>query len=179
MKCSKCKSKNIIEAKYCYKCGNSFTDKERKKSKLKTIPGLLEFIENVYKTFKLQVITDTIYFKIISLAIVIIGGIYLNYSYGFKFKILASDEYEVQYNKSKEEYYLITTKEETSLKLFNPKKSNSIIVKHLDKNNNLIEENEYDSESEIKLIEYDDTNYYLLNSGESSMKVYVFRGVEE
>lgn len=176
MKCSKCKCKNILEAKYCYKCGNAFTDEYRKKAKLKTIPGILVFIENAYKTCTLQVITDTIYFKVISLIIVIIGGIYLNYTYGFKFKILASDTYEVQYNENNQEYYLITSEDETNINLFNPKQSNNIIVKHLDKDNNLLDSIEYTNTSDIKLSEYDDTNYYLISSGNNELKVYIFRG---
>lgn len=129
MKCIKCKGINIISANYCKFCGYHFSEKEQKEAKNKTIVGKLEMLEKAYNVCTLKVITDHIVFKIISLLVVIILGIFFLVNNGAKVKILESDNYKMQYNTKEDEYYLLANEEQTTLDLYVPNRVQNIVVK--------------------------------------------------
>ena len=179
MKCVKCKTKNIIKASFCKKCGYKFSDLEKKTARKKTLIGKIEFLEKLYNKFSLKFITDHILFKILTLLIVLIIGIYFWVKNGLDLKLLNSDYYEVQYNINLNEYYLITEKNETPLNLYIPNRIEDINIIHYDKANNVIEQIEYNKKEDIILEAYSE-DYYVLealykNDKKQKIKIFVLQ----
>ena len=108
MKCKNCNEKNLYKAHYCQKCGYAFTEEDRKEAYSQTIFGFFDKIEEMYKKIKLDNITGNMYFKVLSILFVLAFGLFNVLSNGNAFKVLDSEQYDVQYNTKTEEYYLIT-----------------------------------------------------------------------
>jgi len=162
MKCSKCKTKNITKANYCKKCGNKFTKKEQEKAKRKTLIGKVEFLEDLYSKCTLKIITGHIVFKICSILIILGIGISIWINKGLDLKLLNSEDYEILYNKTEKEYYLITTNEKVLLNLYVPNRTKEIKISHYDSNANLLEDKSYKPDAEI-ILETKETEYYILD----------------
>lgn len=175
MNCKKCKKKNINKANFCKYCGNEFTEKERKYAKRKTIVGKLELIEKGYKLWKFKFITDSIIFKIASLIILIIIGIYLTINNGNDIKIMKSDMYQVEYNTKSDEYYLLVDKDKINLDLYVPNNIKKIRIKHMNKNGDIILEDDYEINEEISLDYNANDDYYLLDSKDKEIKFFVYK----
>lgn len=179
MKCVKCKTDNIINANYCKNCGYEFSKKEKKKAKRWTLAWFLEIIDKIKSIFDLSIITGNILFKVLSVIVILIVGIYYSITSGTNLKILNSDNYQIQYNTKLDEYYLIANKEETTLNLYVPNRTKNIIIKHLDGKDLIIEEKEYCKECEVLLNSNGSEDYYIIetkyeNNNLDRMKLYVY-----
>ena len=181
MKCSKCGFENIVKASYCNKCGEKFKDEERKKAYKKTIFGKIETLEKLKAIVTLEKITGNIVFKIISLLIVLGVGLYFLLSMGINTKLLESNDYELFYNKTDNEYYLLVEDDKTSanVSLYRPNRVKKITVNHYDINGNLLEEKEIQKDQIINLNTFKD-DYYVIKSeysskNEQSLKVIVYK----
>ena len=151
MICKKCNEKNLYKAHYCQKCGYAFTDEDREIAYSKTIYGLYNKLEDLYKKLTLDTITGSIYFKVLSIVCVLAVGVYGFLSNGNQMKIMESEQYEVQYNTKTCEYYLLTDLDEISVALYLPKEAEVLRVLEVDSYNQLVNENEYTIEDSIVL----------------------------
>ncbi len=182
MKCIKCLTKNINQANYCKKCGYEFSDEERKVAEKWTLVWVLKKCEKgisvVTGNFKfLSFITDTRAFKILSLAIVLGIGILLYVQNGTNVRIEESREYNVQYNKGAEEYYIFVKEKEVPLNFYMPNDVDKISLKQYDKNDEVVEEEEFSRNDDI-VIEATSDDYYVLSvtqgEKETNFKMLVY-----
>lgn len=179
MKCKKCKTDNINQANYCKRCGNKFTDEEKKEAHKWTFVWFLEGLENIKKACKLEFITDIPIIKYGSIVVILALGV-LSYFYnGNDLHLLESENYKIQYNEREEEYYLLVNNEETILNVFVPNRSKNLTVKHYNSDGEIIEDAEYDKDDEIILKNDEETDYYVVAAdyGKKSdeLKLYVYR----
>lgn len=193
MKCSKCSCKNISEAKYCKKCGNEFTEKERKKAKRFSVVNILEKLEDAQNVFNMDFSpfaskTKNKILKFIleisSILIVLVIGIYFIASNGLHLKIQESNDYKVQFNKSQQEYYLFVNDDEAKLNLYVPNRAqDGIKVQQFDKDNKMIEETMYKFEDEITLKSNNENYYYIEvqyeNNNLDRIKLFIYKNSEE
>ena len=193
MKCSKCSCKNISDAKYCKKCGNEFTEKERKKAKRFSVVNILEKLEDAQNVFNMDFSpfaskTKNKILKFIleisSILIVLVIGIYFIASNGLHLKIQESNDYKVQFNKSQQEYYLFVNDDEAKLNLYVPNRAqDGIKVQQFDKDNKMIEETTYKFEDEITLKSNNENYYYIEvqyeNNNLDRIKLFIYKNAEE
>lgn len=171
MKCSKCGCENIIKANYCKECKNKFTKEEREKAYNKTLFGKIELIEKWYSRLTLQEITGHIVFKICSIGVILVIGIYMLFTMGITTKILDSNDYKIYYNETLKEYNLLvdSSMNEVDINLYKPNRLKELNILHYDTDNELLEKLEYKEDEDIVLNTYDN-DYYVLESKYSNNK---------
>jgi hypothetical protein len=180
MKCHKCKSENILRAKYCQKCGKEFTEDERKEAYNKTIFGKIEFVEKIKSIVTLNIITGSIFFKIASLMVVLGIGLYFLFTFGINTKILGSKDYQTFFNKKSSEYYIVVddSKDSVELNLYRPNRTKEMIIYKYD-----LEEKEKDKKSVSRddeiILDISEDDYYIIesiysNKKQDKFKIYVY-----
>lgn len=128
MKCKKCNKNNVIQANYCTYCGNKFTKKEKEYYKEKGLLVRLIKIKDWYDTITLSKLTGSIYWKVGTILIVLLVGLYYLFLNGNQFKIIDSNDYTFEYNSKLKEYYVYTETEETNLLLYLPHQEDKIYI---------------------------------------------------
>ena len=188
MKCKLCGYNNVKKANYCEQCGALFTKEEKEKALKKGIDGFLRKLHHYYDTLSFHFITDRLWFKILSLVILI--GFCLWIYYGDFLKIEDSDFYSYQYNTKEKEYYLYITEEyfaqyngKVPLSLYVPKGYDTLYVGLFDENNELLSKEEILKTNEIILeTNKKENGYYAISLNDSldkPLKVYIYLGSEE
>lgn len=176
MKCLKCKCKNSYKANYCYQCGHKFTDEEKKKSSNNKLVKFLKFIRNIYDRLNLDNITGNIYFRIFSVVIVLLIGLFGIITNGSHLRIEKSSDYTYQYNKKDDEYYLYTDNDTTKLNLYALGEDSSIKISYYDEEANIINENSYTDYNDIILnANTFSNNYYVLSHKKDKLKLYIYK----
>ena len=180
MKCHKCKSENIIKAKYCQKCGEKFTDKDREEAYQKTIFGKIDSFLKIKGFVTLSVITGNIFFKIASLLVVLGIGLYFLFTMGIHTKILNSKDYEIFYNNKNSEYYLVVddSKDSIELNLYRPNRVKELVIYTYDLEDKETSMNKVSKDYNITLNTSSD-NYHIIKSKYSNkkkdqLKLYVY-----
>lgn len=181
MKCPKCNKKNIVKANYCIECNYNFTEEEQEKAYKKTFIGKIDRIQTWYEHLTLATITDHILFKIFLLVLVLLTGLWYYHTRGINTTILESKNYEVYYNKSSDEYYLLIDNEskEVKLNIYRPNRVKTLELIHYDENDKELDKIELDENSDgIDLKSYNH-DYYVLstiynNKKEEKMKLFVY-----
>jgi len=183
MKCEKCGQKNIKKAYYCKKCGEPFTEKERKKAEYKGFIGFIKRIEKWYNTCTLKVITDSLIFKMLLIIFLLGIGIYNFAKTGNDLKINEDSSYQVTYNTKEKEYYVymlennnINKNGKLHLDLYIPNLVNELDITYYDENNNVLYEVKIPKEEEFEFIaNTDKNNYYKIKTdNKEEIKVFVY-----
>ena len=179
MNCSNCSKKNILTVNYCTTCGHKFTEDEKKKAYKKTFYYKLDNVEKWYNHLTLSTITGSIYYKIASLLVLLIIGIYLLITVGINTKILDSNNYQIFYNEENKTYYLLTDndKDAIEINLYKPNRLKQLTLEHYNMYDEIIDTNTLSDNIILKT--YND-DYYVLNSKysndkEDKIKVIVYR----
>lgn len=132
MICAKCSTMNEYKVNYCKECGTKFEAEDHEKAFNDSFPGKLQNFINKAKDNPYSKITGSIYFKIISLVVVIGIGIFCYYQKtgiaSDKFQFVATEDYSVQYNSESNEYYIIAKSAEVSLMVYCPYELENISV---------------------------------------------------
>ena len=165
MICRECKTKNRIKANFCSHCGHPFTDAERDAAYAKTIYGRFEKLEDLWKTVSLDKITGNNIVKILSLVAVLVLGGYSVLKNGTQFRPLEHESYEIQYNKSVNEYYLISELDNFDVSLYLPRQTEEIAVHQLNEMNELMETQTYMIEEAITLVNQSEVLYQIEAQG--------------
>ncbi len=180
MKCHKCKNENVLKANYCQQCGEKFTDKEKKEAYNKTIFGKIDFLKKIGDIATLNAITGNIIFKIVSLLIVLIIGLYFLFTMGINTKILNSKDYQIFYNKESKEYYLLVddNKDSIELNLYRPNRIKKMTIYTYDLDDQEKAKTKVAKDDKITLNTYQD-DYYIIESKYSNkkqdhLKVFVY-----
>ena len=181
MKCSKCKTDNVIKANYCKNCAKKFTKEEQDAAYQKTIYGKIDLFEKWYNNFTLAVILDHWIFKAIVLVCILILGILFCIKNGTHLKILESEMYDLYYMEETKAYYLVAkeNQDEISLDLFIPNRTESIEVNHYNNKDELLSSEEYERDMEIVLETYSDDYYILVakykGDKKEDLKIFSYR----
>lgn len=173
MRCTKCHKRNMDKANYCKKCGYAFTEEEKKYANKHNTVNKLEKVKNIYEKVTFKFITESIYFQIFTVLVVLALGIYMVLTKGTKISVIESDQYHVIYNSQANEYYVLLDNDALSrvtLNLFLPNRIKGLNVKYYDENDQLITEEEYETKDEIITNVNSETNDYYVISDISDAK---------
>jgi len=132
MICSKCSEDNLLLARYCGNCGHPFSEAERKKAYDKTVYGKVDAVRKAKDVATLSVITDSLWFKILTIVLILALGIWLRASGAHRFRLESSDLYEIRYLEETDTYYLIAKQDEILLRLAAPGGTKELTVEELD-----------------------------------------------
>ena len=172
MKCKNCKTENIMKADFCKACGHQFTEKEKKKAYNKTAFGVIDNILKIKSYISLDFITGNKFFKLLSLLVLVLYSFMVLKINGNQMRILDSKDYEIEYNKTTKEYYLLTDENEIGLELYIPPKMDVIKLIVTDENNAVINEKEYGTDENV-ILSYTGSNHYIIQSDKQQMEIYV------
>ena len=81
MICPNCSGKNNPSANFCRYCGYAFSEEERQASYNETVYGKIDKARKAADIVTLKVITDSIWFRILSIAVILALGIWLRMSW--------------------------------------------------------------------------------------------------
>lgn len=172
MKCKNCKTENIMKADYCKACGYQFTEKEKKRAYNRTVFGIIDNVLNLKSYITFDFITGNRWFKAASLLFLILYSVLVLKLNGSQIRILDSRDYDVEYNKTTKEYFLVTDEKQIGLNLYVPEKTDKVNLITVDSNDKLINEKEYSIDENIMLL-YNDKEHYIIQSGRQELELYV------
>ncbi len=129
MKCNKCESPLTYGDKFCNVCGEKITKDVYNEDYKKTIWGKIDKFTDWYDTLFLKKITDSIIFKIVLLALILLCGVFDVYTDLADIRILESENYTAEYNKKLDEYYVYTDDEEVILNVYIPGYTEKVKIK--------------------------------------------------
>lgn len=167
MICKKCHKENILDAKYCIKCGNEFSKKERNKARRFTIVGLLETMDSIENIKSISIITKNKIFRIVVLLIVLSIGIINIISNGYNMKLNKNDNYSIMHYKDM--YYIIVDKEKTTVDLYIPNRIEYLQVELVDGKTST-ESKKIEKNEQIELSSNDEKSYYIINGISNNSK---------
>jgi len=179
MKCNQCGHKNLYKANYCEKCGHKFDETIKSKAYDKTIYGLINKLEDLYSWLTLDKIFGNTYLKIFLLIVILFSTCTKIIQNGNNFIIKDNESYEVQYNKQKNQYYIISNEYYIDLSMYIPKKTESIVVTEYSINNEMLSSFSYTIEDSITLLNEQDKYYVIEAVYENSsddLTVYIYWG---
>ena len=172
MICSKCGKDNLIRANYCAACGHPFTEAEKKQAYNQTIYGKIDRLKELKGWVTLNKFTGNFFVRLLVLAAIAFMGFLSHTNQGTEMKLLESDEYVIDFNAQRKEYYLYTDLDQIHLKLYLPGKPEGIRVSELDEAGNEIRTEEFDTDTEPVLVK--ETQYYRISGlyeGDSELQI--------
>lgn len=126
MTCEKCNSPLNYGESYCNTCGEKASKSIYEDRYNHSLWGKLDKAKDVYDTLFLKKITDSIICKIIVLLALLAFVVFKILTNSFSISFAESKDYTVQYNKVRDEYYILTKKDEVYLNLNIPKMTESV-----------------------------------------------------
>ncbi len=176
MKCCKCKYDNRIKANYCYKCGYKFTEEEKNAAFNETSVGQLENIEDKISNLDIR---NHKWYKVLSVIVTLGIGLFYLFTYGFRFKILESPNYKIQYNKKVDEYYIITEESEVGIDLYAPGNDGKVKITLYNDDKEVLSSNTVSKDKKVILTDNGPKDYYILENKDKKLKVIVLGGIYE
>ncbi len=167
MICKNCRKDNILDAKYCIKCGNKFSKKERSDARRFTLVGLLETIDSIDNVKCLAIITKNKIFRIIVLIAIILIGVINIVTNGYNMKLNKNDNYSIMHYKDM--YYIIVDKEKSTVDLYIPNRIDNLQVELIDAEKT-IDNKKIAKNETIELSSNDENSYYLINGISNNSK---------
>lgn len=172
MKCKNCKTENILKADFCKGCGHQFTEKEKQKAYNRTLFGIIDKISSIKSYITFDFITGNRWFKVISLVGLILYGLLVLKINDTQLRILDSRDYDIEYNRTTKEYYLVTDENQIGLKLYIPEKAEKINLITVDKNDKQLDNTEYHTDEQVT-VSYDSNRHYIIQAGRQQLEMYV------
>ncbi len=185
MKCTKCKTENLVKANYCKACGNRFTPEEKEKARktstveiLKKAEDIKEKTDKVKDILSLSFITDNVYVRLVLIIIPFAIGMLFGGGDN-NMKIRKSDYYRVYHNTTTDEYYLQVEQSNINLMLYVPEDTKEIKVSFTEDGGCSWDEDIYQTDRPI-IIESRDYGYYTIEavteSENQSIVLYTVEG---
>lgn len=179
MKCSYCSKDNLLAARYCCACGKPFTEAERKAAYDQTVYGKIDMARKVKDAATLSIITDSIWFRVLTLVLIIAVGIWLRLSGVNALRLESGDGYRLEYLKETDTYYVIAEGDAADLRLIVPNRTTGLVTEELDAQGALISRQELGTDEAVSL-SVSGANHYMLRAcrGEKetgALTVYVYR----
>ena len=160
MICKKCNKENILDAKYCIKCGNEFSKKERRNARRFTFVGLLETIDSIENLKCFAIITKNKIVRIVVLVVIIFIGAINIFINGYNMKLNKNDNYSIMHYKDM--YYIVVDKEKTAVDLYIPNRIDYLEVELIDDENSTNKKKIGKNEA-LELSSNDEKSYYIIN----------------
>lgn len=180
MRCVKCGQDNLLQANYCCKCGCAFTEEEKQAAYDKTIYGILDKIEDLWATIKLDKITGNLVFRIAVLVLIAVVGIASSGRTGTDFAVLDGKTYDVQYNQRSGEYYILSPEQVVQAELYIPGEPESLTLNCLDVADTVVESMTYSLDEGIALDISDRVHYQLVaNYADHTDTIVIFTYLTE
>ena len=169
-------------AKYCCACGKPFTEEERKAAYDQTVYGKIDMARKVKDAATLSIITDSLWFRFLTLILIIAVGIWLRASGVNALRLESGEGYRLEYLKETDAYYVISEGDAADLRLVVPNRTTSLMTEELDAQGELISRTEYRTDEAVSL-SVSGTNHYVLHAcrGEKetgALTVFVYRESE-
>ncbi len=172
MKCKNCKTENILKADYCKSCGYKFSEKEKKKAYNRTVFGIIDNVLNLKSYITFDFITGNRWFKVISLVGLILYSLLVLKVNDSKLRILDSGDYDIEYNKTTKEYYLVTEETNIGLELYVPEKNKEINLITVDKNDKQLNSTVYKTDQQVT-VSYTSDSHYIIQAGKQQLEFFV------
>ena len=182
MRCSRCTTDNLLMARYCCACGKPFSEEERKAAYDQTIYGQIDKARKVKDVLTLNIITDSLWFKILTLLLILAIGIWLRMSGVNALRLESGDGYRLEYLKATNTYYVISESDAVDLRFVVPHKTTQLVEEERDDVESLLSQRSCGTEEAVTL-DVSGENHYVLRSyrGEKntgSLTVFVYRESE-
>ena len=178
MTCPNCSKDNILSANFCRYCGYAFSDEELEAAYNESFYGKFDKAKRASDIVTGQIITDTLWFRILSIAVVLALGIWFRMSGVHGLRLESSDDYEIRYLEETDTYYLIAEEEEIPLQLLVPYGTKTLKVKELDEDDEKISSKTYDPEEGVTLSVSGQSHYRISTSNgkktTGSLIVYLY-----
>ncbi len=184
MKCTNCKTENLLKANYCKNCGQAFTQEEKDTAKKNSVVGKLEKAEEmkgkadkVKDILSLSFITDNVWVRLALIVLpfvfsLVIGG---GSKGGNIMKIRDNGQYDVYYNTTTEEYFVDMDGGSVNLSLYVPNGTQQINVYFTESGGYQYSTGSYSTEDSITVNE-NQNGYYtieaVMENGTQSIKMY-------
>ncbi|MBQ3864223.1 MAG: zinc ribbon domain-containing protein [Clostridia bacterium] len=183
MKCTRCQTDNLQIARYCSTCGQPFSDAEREAAYAQTPFGKLDKARKIKSILTLDVITGSIWYKILILLLIIALGIFLRLNGVSAFRVEKSDGYNLQYAAKTASYYVITEDTKADLRLVVPRGTVTLRVDAVDKMNNTVSTGTFPAEAGISLPVSGTLHYQIYAENKTratdKLTLYVYRGAPQ
>ena len=142
----------------------------------------LEWIDTIKGIPKLSFITGSKIYKIGSIVLLLLVGLYFFMIKGIHLKLEKSDLYQIDYNGELSEYYLYTEQDQIELNLYVPDRAKDVSIQYMNKENQILDTITWDEKQSIVLSNHGNGDYYLLeakydHNNKDQMKLYVFKEV--
>lgn len=180
LKCPSCMYSNPLTSKYCQNCGRNFTKEEKEKSYQKTIYYKLELVKKWYDHLTLSTITSHPFFRACVIGLILGYGSSNLLFKGANVAIEKDNNYEIVYNNSNKEYYLLVADDiqKIPVNLYVPSSLENLNILHYREDGVLLEKEEYNVDKNLFLTTYDE-DYFILDATyqnrkeKTAIKVYV------
>ena len=183
LKCTRCQTDNLQIARYCSAWGHPFSDAEREATYAHTPFGKLDKARKIKSILTLDVITGSLWYKILILVLILALGIFLRLNGVRAFRVEKSDGYDLQYMARTASYYVITEDTHADLRLVVPKGTDSLVVEALDETDHTVSRTAFPAEAGISLPVSGTLRYqiYAENNSHATDKLtlYVYRGAPQ
>ncbi len=187
MLCKKCGKESIKRAVYCKYCGHKFTKKEKEMASEDKLESFVSKVQG-FKDKTIYKIFSSIYFKVISVLLILTLIACFSLFNRDEFGILESNQYEVKYNQELNEYYLYLDRDSyvmydnLLLNIYVPKNVSKFNVDYFSSDGKLIKRVSVSDTEDLYLeVNKSDNSYYVIYADEDyygSLKVYVYLGGE-
>lgn len=179
MICPNCSRDNISSANFCRYCGHSFSEDDRQAAYESSVYGKLDKAKKAKDIVTLSVITDSLWFRILTIALILALGIWLRTSGVHGFRLESSDDYEIQYLEETDTYYLIAEEDTVPLRLIVPYGTKSLKVKELDEEEDVVSSDSFDLDEGVTLAVSGENHYKLSTSNgkktTGTLLLYLYR----
>ena len=183
MKCTRCQTDNLQIAQYCCACGHPFSDAEREAAYAQTPFGKLDKARKVKSILTLDIVTGSLWYKILILILIIALGIFLRLNGISAFRVEKSDGYDLQYARNTASYYVITEGMQADLRLVVPKGTVKLTVESVDTANHTVSKQSYPAETGLSLPVSGTLHYQIYAENQSratdKLTLYVYRGMPQ
>ena len=167
MNCKNCESKLAYGAKYCNVCGKK-VEESYESDYNSTAWGKIDKIKDVYDNLFFKKITGNVFVKYISLGVMLAYIFFTMYGTYTGIRLKESDSYKIQYNKTLDEYYIVTDKSETTLDMFSPIGTDLIVFTPM-------KNKEKQDEKKYSIDEYKKEGYNIKNGEYDYVSIAAFR----
>ena len=129
MLCNNCSAKLSYGEKYCNKCGEAISKEVYEEEYNDSVWAKLDKAQDVYDSLFLKKVTGSFVFKVISLVVVLGYFFFTMYGNLTGIRLKENTEYEIEYNKQYDEYYINLNTDNANLEMFVPFGTDKIVFK--------------------------------------------------
>ena len=151
VKCPQCGHENAMTARHCTQCGAPIPKELIDEAYDRTVYGKIDWLLELKSILTLKVITESPIFRIVILLGILRLGLISMRKNGTRFKVLPSDQYEVEYNEKYDEFYLDTDLDVITVNMYVPGDPEQIILRSIEPDGSVAQEEAFSNVSGITM----------------------------